>query len=303
MNNLTLFYQVLIIFLLMLIGVYAKKMNLIDNKLNKGLSGILMNITFPLNIIVAFNFTFSKDVILGMLTVIIFGMLIFPISYYLCKLLYLKFPSKEKNIMIFASVFSNSAFMAFPLLESIYGKTGVLYGSMFVIPFNLFLWTLGVHLYSDNNKAMSFKTIINPGAIGVLIGIFLFVLSIKLPYPIQRTFELVGGMTTPIAMIITGVALAELNIKEVFSSKSIYFVSIIRLALVPIITAIILKLCGITGVVYGVCLLVAAMPAASMTTVFAEKYDSDSSFASKNVFITTVLSLFTIPIIAILFIN
>jgi predicted permease len=285
----------------MVVGVYSRKRNIIDENINKGLTLILMNITLPLNIISAFNFEYSKDMIANMLIIFTFGMLIHPVTFFVAKLIYSKFSKEEKNVLIFSAIFSNCAFMAFPVLESLYGKIGILYGSAFLAPFNIYLWTLGVALYEGEGAKFKLKNILNPGIISVVIGILIFVFSIRLPYAINRCFEMIGSMTTPLSMIITGVIIGGMDIKKIFSRWSIYFGAFVRLILFPVICALILRMFHLDNTTYGVCVLVSAMPVAAMATVLAESYGADAQFASQNVFITTILSLVTIPILALIF--
>lgn len=302
MNNFTLLNQVIIIFLMMLIGVYARKKKIIDENINKSLTSILLNITMPLNIIAAFNFEYSSEMLENMLIVFIFGMIVHPISFIIGKLVFTKCHKDEKNILIFSVVFSNCAFMAFPVLESLYGKIGILYSSAFLAPFNIYLWSLGVILYEKDGYKFSFKKMINPGIISVIVGIFIFVLSIRLPFALERCIEMVGSMTTPLSMIITGVIIGGMNIKNLFANPSIYGSGLLRLIVIPTISALVLKALGISGIVYGICVLISGMPVAAMATVFAESFKGNSQFASQNVFITTILSLITIPILALIFI-
>lgn len=301
MNNLTLLNQVLIIFLMMLVGVYSRRKHIIDENINKGLTAILMNITLPLNIISAFNFEYSKEMLSNMLIIFTFGILIHPMSFFIAKLIYSKFAKEEKNILIFSAVFSNCAFMAFPVLESLYGKIGILYGSAFLAPFNIYLWTLGVSLYEGEGGKFKLKNILNPGIISVVIGVIIFIFSIRLPYAVNRCFEMIGSMTTPLSMIITGVIIGGMDIKKIFTRPSIYIGALVRLILIPAICALVLGFLGLDEKVYGVCVLVAAMPVAAMATVLAESFGGDAQFASQNVFITTILSLVTIPVLAFIF--
>ena len=298
MNSFALLNQVLIIFFIMLVGVYAKKRNIINEKMNKDLTIVLLNLSIPLNIIASFNFDYSKEMLLNMLIVLIFGVLLHPVCYFVGKILFFKFKGEDKTILTFSIIFSNCGFMAFPILDSIYGKTGILYGSIFVATFNIYIWSLGVKLFSKDTYTFKIKNIFNPGIVSVFIGFLLFIFSIKLPFPIQRCFELIGATTTPLSMIITGVIVADMNVKKLFTTKSVYYVALIRLLLIPIISSIILKFFGITDIVLGVCVLIAAMPVAAMCTVFAERFDGNYELASQNVFITTILSLITIPLIA-----
>lgn len=289
--------QVLVLFLLMLVGFYGRKKKIINNETSKGMSDVLVNITAPMNVIASFSFQFSEQMLKNAGIIFLFAVCAHMIIYWLGNLFFYRIKDDRKNILKFILIFSNCGFMGYPVLESLYGKTGVFYASIYVAVFNLFLWTLGVALFVGKEEKLGWKKLIsNPGIVSVGIGLLLFLFSIKLPFSVQRTLELVGGMTTPIAMIVTGTSIAEINLREIFVGKVIYYTSFIRLIFIPVVVFIVLRFLGLRGILLGVCTLTTAMPGAAMTTVFAEKYEYNKSFASQCVFITTLLSLLTIPL-------
>jgi predicted permease len=186
-------------------------------------------------------------------------------------------------------------------MESIFGKIGVFYGSVYIVVFNVFQFTFGQMLFTGEKdiKALK-KALFNPGIVAVFIGLILFFSPVKLPYVASRVVDLIGSITTPLAMIIVGAMLAEVNIKEVFSGVYMYYGIAVRLLILPVIVLYTLKFAGITGNVLVVCCLLSAMPAAANSVIFAERFDGDSVLASKIVFISTVFSIVTIPLITLL---
>lgn len=188
--------------------------------------------------------------------------------------------------------------MGYPVLGSIYGKIGILYASVFNIPYNFFAWSFGVMLFSREKDSKSLKKVLlNPGILAVFIGVFLFMFSIKLPKPIYSTFKLVGDMTTPLSMIIIGVMISEIRFKKVFEEASIYYASFIRLILVPALTFLILSLINADPMLRNIAVAVEAMPAAALSAILAQAHDKKPEFASQAVFITTLLSVVTIPLV------
>ena len=294
--------QILVVFLLILVGVYAKKMGIINNESNKGLSSLLLNITLPLYIITSFNLKYSPELLKNLLVIFFFGLTIHPMNYIVGKLLFCKYSSSRRDTMIFCSVFSNCGFMAFPILEGLYGKMGIFYGSVFLAPFNLYLWSMGVRLYNNNTKGFKLKNILNPGILAILGGLIIFIFSIPLPTSIKKTAEAVGSMTTPISMIITGVILADVKLNTLLKDKSLYYVSFMKLIGTPALAIIIMFMLRADTLISGLSILLAAMPTAAMASVFAEQYQKDKEYSSKAVFITTALSLISLPLI-ILIIN
>jgi len=294
------FNQVIMLFLIMITGFIAKKINIITGEVNKKLSELLLNITLPLLIVSSFEFDFSGDMMVNAGVIIACAIFIHVFSIALAGIIYKKYPQPISSVLKYVTVFSNSGFIGFPILDSIYGKTGIFYGAIFGIVFNLFMWTYGVMLFKREKGASMVKNLINPGTIATFIGIILFAFSIRLPAPVFRAVESVGSMTTPLSMLIIGALLAAVDFKKILSGFSIYYASAVRLIVVPVIAFAAFKLAGLTGIAAGVCVVISAMPAAANTAVFAEMFEGDAVFASRAVGISTILSVITIPIVIML---
>lgn len=297
MNN-KVITQVLILSLVMLVGFYARKKKIINDTVEAGLNDLLLDITLPLMIIASFHYSYSKQMMVNGVKIFLYAILIHVVLIFTSKVFYFKYPDSIKKVLRFSTIFSNSAFMGYPVIQSVYGSIGVFYAAIFNIIFNIFMWTAGVMLYSDDKESRDIKRVLlNPGIISVIIGLIIFIFSIKLPEPIFKTCEMIGNMTTPISMIIVGSMLAKMRIKDIFSSKAVYYASFVRLIIVPIITFVTLKAIGASGLILDICVLIEAMPTAVVTTILAEKYGADTALASQNIFITTILSMITIPIV------
>lgn len=293
--------QVIVLFLIMVVGFFARKKEYINPSVNRSLSELLINITLPSMIIASFNFKFSKDMLNVGMSLFLISTVIHLSLLILGKYLYKKFNENEMKVLWFITLFSNCGFMGYPVVESIYGKIGLFYAALFNIPFNILMWTAGVFIFSGKGDIKSAKkALLNPGIVSVFMGLFIFLFSIKLPIPIQKTLELVGSMTTPLSMIIIGSTLADSKIASIFESKSIYFGTIVRLILIPVITFVVLKFIGLKDFYLSIPVIITSMPAAANTVIMAEKFGGDAEFASKIVFITTVLSAITIPLVLIL---
>lgn len=289
--------HVLVIYIMLLIGFIAGKLQYLNSQSNQSMSKILLNICLPLYIISAFNYSFSKDILFNLLIVFIFGILIHPICYFIGLLIYRNKEENKKNIYTFALMFSNCGYIGFPIIESIYGNIGIIYGSIFLAPYNIFLWTIGVAMF--NKQSSNKYSIFNPGVIAVFIGITLFIFQIELPYFLQKSITSVGSMTTPLSMLIIGGILSAIKIKEIFTNLSIYFLTFLRLIIIPILALLFLKLFKIDDVIIGICTLLVAMPVAVTLPILTQRYNSDTQLASKTVVISTLLSIITIPLIII----
>lgn len=298
MDNSNVINQVIILFLIIGVGYYAKKRNIINEEINKGLTRLLLEVTLPLMIVVSFNYSFSQDIMKNMITLFLYSWGIHVFLIFLGYILYRKKVEGKREVLRFSTVFSNCGFIGYPVLGSLYGNMGVLYAAIFNIPFNILTWTFGVMLFTGDKNSKNFKKVfLNPGIISVLIGLTLFMFSVEIPQYIYSSFKLVGDMTTPLSMIIIGSMLAEVKFKEVFKDMSLYSISLVRLILVPALTYLLLFLIKAEPMLRNIAVMVEAMPVAATTAIFAEAFDKEAKFASQIVFVTTLFSVATIPFI------
>ena len=298
MGNSQLINQVMVLFIIMAVGFYAKKRKFLNEVVDRGLTDLLLNITLPFMIVSSFNIEYESTMISNAQKILVYSFLIHIGLIFISKLFFFKLPKNKEQVFRFITIFSNVGFMGYPVLESIYGGVGVFYAAIFNIAFNLLVWTVGVVLYTGEKDFKSMrKAIANPALIAVVIGIILFVFSIKLPLAIETSLKLVGATTTPISMIIIGSMLAEMKFKNIFSDLSIYYASIVRLLIVPMIIYIVLRFFNVDEMLLNICVILQAMPAAVSAAIIAEKYGGDGLLASQCVFITTIISGITIPIV------
>lgn len=298
MQNSQLINQVIVLFIIMLVGFYAKKRRFLNIETDKGLSELLINITLPFMIVTSFNIKYEAEMVANAQQILIYSFLIHISLIFISKLFFFKLPKSKQQVFRFITIFCNVGFMGYPVLESIYGGIGVFYAAIFNIPFNLLVWTVGVMLYTGEKdfKAIR-KAITNPALMAVVTGMMLFIFSIRLPVPIETSLRLIGSTTTPISMIIIGSMLAELKYNDIFSDFSIYYAAVVRLLVVPMIVYVALKLLKADEMLLNICVVLQAMPAAVTTAIIAEKYGGDGLLASQCVFITTIVSVITIPIV------
>ena len=295
MNQSYIINQVTTLLFLIVFGYVIRKLGILNRQLNKGLSDLLLYVTLPFSIITSFNFPFSRTLLANGIIVLLISMAIHLFAIFISKLLYFKYASATNQVLRAATVFSNCGFMGFPILEAVYGTQGVFYGSFYVLIFQVLIWTVGVGIFTGKQNTTTWRQVLNPAVIAVITGFTLFVFSIKLPEPLFNALVMVGSMTTPISMLIIGSLLFEIKLSEVFSGFSIFYVTIMRLIILPLFAVSCLLFLGVKGITLGVPVLATAMPAAALIVVFAEKHGADAVLASRAVFLSTILSIITIP--------
>ena len=298
MENSTILNQVITLFLIMALGFFLKKRGTITDTVNKKLSEILVDVTNPLLIISSFQFAFSSEKLMNAGVVALFALGLHFILILSGVFIYRKYPLKTRQVLQFITIYANCGYMGFPLLQSIFGKEGIFYASIYVLVFNLYMWTNGVAIFTGKgNMKDLWKHLINPNILAVLVGMVFFLFSFKLPLPLFKAVDMVGSMTAPISMLIIGALLAGMDFRKALTGSAIYFGSIMRLVASPLIAIAAVRLLGLSGLAIGVCVVLSGMPAAANTAIMAEMYDGDSVFASRRVAISTLLSIITIPVV------
>ncbi|NLW56501.1 MAG: AEC family transporter [Firmicutes bacterium] len=301
MNNIVVINQVLILFLIMLIGFIARKREFITATGTQDLTRLLLYVTCPLTIFTSFQFEYSRAMLVGAGQVFAFSITFHLIALLISFPLFFRYPEPVRRVLRFTTIFANCGFMGFPLLQSIYGKSGVFYGSFYVMGFTLFVWTVGIRIFIGKQDGSPWKKVFtNPNLIALCLGLGTFVLPVKLPLPIYSALEIVGAMNTPLSMLLVGVTLTEVKLRELFTGLAVYYGSFVRLLLVPFIALLITNLFSLPPIVQGVSVLLTATPAAALTTAFAAKYNGDTHLSSRLVLLSTIFSIITLPFIVFL---
>lgn len=290
--------QIISLFIVALIGFYGGKKNIIDETFSNGLSRLLLDISTPLLIISSFSFTYNADIANNIVKAFIYGLIIFIVTPLLVKPLLVKIEKKKRNILQFAMVFSNCGFMGFPVAQSVFGNEGVIYAAIFNMVFNIFVWTYGIMLFNDTNSIKEMKKVLyNPGIVSAVIGLLVMIFSIKIPSVLLDPMKMVGGLTTPISMLIVGSLLSRTDLKKLFKDKSMYYGSFIKLIFIPIALYLASNLFKENSIVIKTFILLQAMPAGTTTSLFAESFNKNKEYSAFIVSFSTLLSVITIPLI------
>lgn len=298
MKSLIVFRQIIMLFLIIGVGYYASKKGIIDEKMNKGLSDFIVRITLPLLILSSFKGNYLPDMMSIIIKILVFTVLIFIFSIIISNLLNIKISRGKKSVAVFTGIFSNCGFIGFSILNIVYGQKGILYASIFNLVYNLFVWTFGIRIFvKKTDENILKKVLVNPNIISVFIGLILIVFSISIPSIFESFCTAVGGMTTPLSMIVIGSILTQVEIKKIFKDLSLYYISLLRLLIIPFLIYLILTLLKVDNLVKSIIVISEAMPAATLCPILAQSYGGNVKYASQAVFITTLVSIITIPLV------
>ena len=296
--------QVVVLFLLMATGTVAVKTGVLKPENKQALSNLLVYLVVPAMIINSYRMEFSAEILRNLLAA--FGMSVLAICIGTVITLVLTARRKDSRAPIFrfATVFSNAAYMGFPLISALFGAEGMLYASAYVTVFNILLWTMGYGMVSGsaNARDVARNLLRTPVFYALVAGLAIYFFQIPIPRLIAQPIELLAGMNTPLSMLITGMLLAASDLKAIVSDLHIWKLAAVRTLLIPAVCLGVFALLGLVhlGMSAQVVLLLECCPAAAITSVFAVQFHHDESYAAGSVVLTTLLSIVILPLCALL---
>ena len=308
MNIMVIFMQMIQLFLIMALGYFLYHIHILDAHFNKKLTTFVLSVTTPA-MILASVFTgeavYSKsDIIFTFIIAIIIYMLLPFIGYIIAKIIRVK--KEVMGMYIFMVVFANVGFMGFPVTKAIFGDASVFLTAIFVMLFNIMLYSVGrmIMSFGEGEKVtFSYKNFLTPGIIASLLAVIFYFTNFPMPSVFVNTFVMIGDMTTPLAMLIIGATLATIPIKDVFNEKKIYVFTFVKQIVFPIIVYPLLSMFIHNDLILGVTLISLSMPVGNSVVLFATEYNKDATLGAKAIFMTTLLSVLTIPLIVALFLS
>ena len=281
--------QVLVLFILIGVGALLTKLGFITDKGASTMTDVVLYAVTPCVIVNAFQREYRPELLGGLLTALLCAFLTMLGSVLLAELIYRKTEISRAVVLKFSLVFSNCGFMALPLQEAVLGKDGVFYGAAYIAVFNIFMWTYGLITMSRKTELKSaLKAIVNPGVIGTIIGVLLFVFSVKLPTVLASPVSLLAALNTPVPMLVIGYHLMHADLKRVLKDKGAYFAMAMRL---------ILYLLQVDSTVAVAVVIAVSSPVAAFTTMMAAKYGRDTELSAGIVSASALFSLITMPLI------
>ena len=300
MQNLaTVAAQVGVLFALMAVGAVCRRVRLVDEASVKGIVNVLLLVVTPSLIIDSFQRPFDSSMMHGF-----FWAFAIAVSAHVAIILFARLFSRgddrSRPVLRLAMVFSNAGFMGIPLEQAILGAEGVFYGIVYVVVFNFFMWSWGLYemKFKVGFRAKDLRPmIVNPGTVGIAIGLPLFFASVSLPAILKTPISLLAGLNTPLAMLVIGFYLAGANFRRVVRMPSAYLAAAVRLVVFPLaLLALLYPLRSHFPREMMLALVTAASaPVAAMVSMFASKFSRDVDLSVGLVSGTTLLSIITMP--------
>ena len=286
------------IFLIVAVGYCVTKAGRFSEKARADLTNLVIYVVLPANIFSSFDIELTPEILRqsGFILIAAFGLQ--GLYMVLNKVLFRRFPSGRQDVLKYAMIVNNAGFMGLPIMGAVFGQMGLLYGSIMLVPMRVFMWTVGLSLFTSKQAKGSAKTLVtHPCTWAVILGFAYIFAPFSLPAFLSNTIRTIGDTVTFLSMFVVGSILSGTKLKSALD-KSCFYYSFLRLIAIPAVAFTVLFLLGADPIAKGVIVLASAMPAAVATAMLAEKYNADSGFASKIIFVSTALSIITLPIIS-----
>lgn len=292
--------QLIQLFIVICMGYLLYKINIFNEEVTQKLTKLLLHVSMPAMILSSVLAQTERPPVNEVVEVFIIALAMFVllpvIGIIVAKLM--RMPKEQQGLYIFMTTFSNVGFMGFPIIDALYGEKGVFYAAIINIIFNVAVYTYGTVMmhYGTGKKAdLNFKKLITPGILCSIAAILIYAADISFPAPIESAIDKIGSITTPIAMMLIGATLAKMDVKSVFNDWRVYMFSVVKQLILPILLFYAANIFIKNEFILGITLIMFLMPVANTALLFATEYKRDEKLAAKTVFITTLMSLATIP--------
>ena len=301
MDIMVVFQTMLKLFLLLVLGFVLFKCHIFDEYTNKKISALIVNVASPMLIIssIAGVEGSNKSIVFLMIGA---GILMYIGFIILGKIINRIFPFPKKDWPVYECmvVFANTGFMGYPVLLDVFGQEAVFYASLIHMAFNFFVYTYAIMCLTkgdDSEFKLNFKQLLTPGIVLIFVGIFIYLFDIQLPSVLMDTINSVGSLTAPLSMMMIGSSLAVYPIKDSFTDWRSYVFAFVRLMIVPFVTMIMCRLLHIDAYYANITIITNAMPVGSMVLMLATQYNANVKIVTRNIVVSTLLSVITIPIV------
>ena len=289
--------EVFVLFLIMMAGVLSRRLGYLTDTVIRGMTQMVLNVALPCLTIYNMQREFSYEVFWGFLVSFFAAAALMLFCLATGWLLARKRIRSRRIVLAHALAFPNCGFMGYPIILAI-NPDWMIYAAAYNIAYNLVFWSAGVGMYGGGVRDGMRKALQNPNFIASVLGFLLFCLRFRWPAPVSEALSLLGGVTIPLSMILVGTRLVGIRPKELFLDRDYPVASAMRLILVPLAAKLLFAPLPVPAGVRECLFLLTAMPVASLVTMQAEVSGGDSVFSARLSALSTLLSLATIPVMA-----
>ena len=286
----------LMMFLLVGIGFFIRKKGIVNTEGRMNMIDLCLHITLPFNVLHSFLRKWDWNLFIACGVILLLSVGFNAISVFFSAILYKKQETNRQKSLKYGTIISNSGFLGNPMVEGIYGSEGLLYAALFMLPVRIVMWTIGIAVFLKGRKEKLWKNVLtHPCIVAIYAGVIIMVCGIQFPTFVEKTIAGISGCNTPLSMMLIGMMLAEVKPKGLID-KTMVFYTAIRLLVIPAVVFAITAFLPLDGMLRGITVIMAGMPAPITTALLSAKYGGDEKYATGMVFLSTILSLITLPL-------
>ena len=286
----------LMMFLLVGIGFFIRKKEIVQTEGRMNMINLCLYITLPFNVLHSFLRQWDWNLFIACGVILLLSVGFNAVSVFFSAILYKKQEVNRQKSLKYGTIISNSGFLGNPMVEGIYGSEGLLYAALFMLPVRIVMWTIGIAVFLKGRKEKLWKNVLtHPCIVAIYVGVIVMVCGIQFPTFVEKTIVGISGCNTPLSMMLIGMMLAEVKPKGLID-KTMVFYTAIRLLVIPAVVFAIIAFLPIDGMLRGITVIMAGMPAPITTALLSAKYGGDEKYATGMVFLSTISSLITLPI-------
>lgn len=290
--------QVVTLFLLMGVGFVMAQLGKLHTDGVSQMSTLVLYVVTPCLMISSFEVERTE----GMVGTLAAFFAAYTVSTLLClaaaQLCFRHEPPDRRAPLRFGMIYGNNGFMGLPLVLSILGQEALIFGVVSAVAFNFLMWTQGVK--TMGGKVTLRSVVVNPATVGMVVGLTLFFTGWRPPAMVDNAVGFLADLNTPLAMVVIGAQMAGADLKVSFTSRKLYGAAAVRLLLAPLIAMAALLPFRLEPMAYCACVILCAVPTAGATGMFAQRFQRDTAVAAQLVTLTTLLSVITLPLFAVL---
>ncbi len=292
----------LILLVIVIVGYVAGKLKYMGEDLDRRLSNIIIDITCPALILSSTMGGTLPDrrLILPLLGIsFLTYLLLTVVAWFLPR--FLTHRIEDRGPVGFALMFGNVGFIGYPIVDAIFGHQAVFYAAILNVVNTLSVFTIGVMLVNGEKQRLAFqpKVLVSSPMIAAYLAILIVALGVdNIPDIISQPITMIGNITVPGALLIIGSSMSRLSWHTMLGSRVVYSTTVFRLLILPLILYAIFRILGFDTLVVNINTLIIAMPVATYGTILCLRYGKDTTLITEITFISTLLSVVTIPIVA-----
>ncbi|MBR4890014.1 MAG: AEC family transporter [Clostridia bacterium] len=290
--------QLITLLSFIIIGYVVRKKNVVDENAASVLSSLLVYVFAPAVNLRSLSENLNRSNVSEKYIYLVAGACILVFTFFGAKLLSKVFSKDryEQNVYSYNLTTGNYGYFGFALILSLFGEDMLLNTVLFSIPMTVYIYTEGLRILTDK-KNVSFKSLINPALISILLGAVIGISGIKLPSVAVGILSGAGGCMAPASMMLTGMALAEYNLLPLLKKTRVYIVSILRLLVIPLSILVVLLALNVSKNIITIAVLFYSLPAGLNTVVFPKMINKDCRIGLSTAMVSNVLCIITIPIV------